>query len=213
MEADLSPGAALEVPASDIAPMVLVRGELPHVASGQTAAGGFELRVESDEGLVGRYDGTLGESWKQGRAGRRGQTQTLIKHDEARFDLPEEARAHPLQITVTKEDGELKGPLHVAVLSAPPSVPLVAGLGGLLAGAAAISDAVEGRKLRSSLWVALLGSFAVALLDGITPHSSPMAVAGAGMLGAIIGLPAWLFIKGLVAALPLGRKTAEPAAG
>lgn len=209
-EADLAPGATLEVPATEAPPVLLVRGELPPVGGGESAAGTFELEVRGASGLVGRYDGTLGEQWKESRAGRSGQTRTLIVHDEERFALPEEAHAQPLQVRLTREEGDLEGPLHVAVLTPPPGRALVGGLGVALTLAAAVADRLTGGRSRTSLWVALLGAFSVALLDGITPHSSPLAIAGAGLLAVMLGLPAWLVVRGLVAALP-GRPA--PAAG
>lgn len=214
VEADLAPGAVLEVPAQSSPPMVLVRGQLPHVETGESAAGSVELEVRSEAELVGRYSATLGETWRQGRAGRSGQTQSLIVDDEARFDLPESAEAHPLRITLASEEGELEGPVHVAVLSPPPPWTMVAGVGAALAAVAAAFDLRSGRKTRSGLWIALLAAFSVALLDGVTPHSSPMAIAGAGLLALMIGFPAWLVIKGLVGTLPLAPPVSpEPTAG
>lgn len=215
VEADLEKGKSLEVPASDSAPVLLVHGELPHVASGQTAGGTFELEVREEGEVLDRYEGQMGETWRTGRAGRRGQTQSLVVKNEHRFDLPPEASAHALKVTLTKEDGDLKGPMHVAVMSPPPPRPIIIGIGVVLATAAAIADVLTGKKNRSSLWVALLAAFAAALLDGITPHSSPMSVIGAGLLALIFGLPAGILIRGLVGALPLGRppETPAPAAG
>ncbi|MCB9777150.1 MAG: hypothetical protein H6742_01135 [Alphaproteobacteria bacterium] len=209
-EADLLPGGAtLELPAGAPHASLVVSGGLPDVNQGDSAAGTYQLEVREGDAVLARYDGTLEEHWNQSRAGRRAKTQSLVQHVEDRYDLPSEATGHPLMVRVTHENGDLKGPVHVAAIHAPPAVPAMAALAVIAVALASAADGFGGQRTRLGLFAGVLGAFGLTMLDGVTPHDSAMAVLGACILAGLVGLPVAILLRSVIVRV-VGGPEPEP---
>ncbi len=197
--ADLSPGRpALELDAGAMPPSLLVRGSLGVGGEGMAASGTYRVEVRDPEGhLLDRFEGDFEDHPSGGQSGYGppGRSSDL----EDRFDLSADTAGKRLLVSVVEETGGLVDALEVQALPAPPRAVWIGGLtlGATILGAIADRSASP-IPSRSAIWAALLGSFGVALLDGVTPGSSPMAILGALIFAGLFGLPAGLLVRALV---------------
>lgn len=184
----------LDIPPHDGERTLLVRGEPQAKSMDQGgAAVRYTVVVHEGEQAVVRQTGTFDSHWTQRRAARGVRLPAKVSHDEDRVVLP----SHPgstLQVSLDQLDGELSGPVHLAVVPRPPSPWWVVGIGVVLALVGAGADAVEGGKTNLTALVAFLTVFATSVDLGLTDHDT---------LTTVIGPAATALFVGLLAALPV----------
>ena len=204
-------GPALVVPSDAGHVSLMVRGHLPPVSTGQEASGTFVVDIFDDGDFVKRVSGTLDERWTSRNVGRGGgKMQSLVEHTEARVDLPSELVGHPITVTVHEVAGELRGPLTLEAIPAPPSLLPLEAVTVALIGAGAAVDAVERRRTHVALAVGFLGAFAFFLLTGITPHGPARAAFGAGLAALPTGVLLAYVLRSIIAGI-VGDRFSAPA--
>ncbi|NOY26584.1 MAG: hypothetical protein GXP62_11980 [Oligoflexia bacterium] len=75
---ELQGDVVLNVPAQDTRVSLLVHADLPRVKTGQSSGGDYRLDVRVGEKVLDQLDGEVSETWRRGRAGRRGHTENLV---------------------------------------------------------------------------------------------------------------------------------------
>ena len=193
-EADLDPksGTQLDFAVPDGRVQIVAHGEMGDPHSRNAGTGRYTVEVKEGDKFLVAFDGTLDQHSETRRVMKRGITNIEIKHLEGRHDLTADYAGKALTLRVTKEEGNLKGPMHVMVIHAPPPelAILLAGFILSLAGAVLDRKMKLGSKSYVGVGVAFYAAFALLVLESAHPLEVPHLAAVVPMsllLGAAAG--------------------------
>lgn len=176
---------------------VLVRGELPHTDPGNNVEGTFRLEVTAPEADRLSFDGVLDKHYEQGRAGRRGKSETLVANLEERFDLPDVLDGKTVTVTVARKSDQIQGPLSLDVIPAPLDSQNVAIAGMAVALAAAVIDGLSERKSWLTPVLGTLAMYGVLVCHHVVPHGTFRPLVGAAMAAVAVGMSAGSLLRAL----------------
>jgi len=207
-------GEELAMPPVEGPISVLVHGELPRIANGESASIHYTMALVDGDTPVLRRSGVLSEHYEKRRVARRVRMPFLVRVNERRIDLPPAPGSHVRKLRVEKLDGDIQGPLHAEVVRGLPPFDLLAAFAGLFVLGGAILDTLAEKRSRFSLFLGFLGVFALALLTGVTPGAPMRVILGPFFLALILGVPlGWLargLVSWIVSVVPLDRLRHTP---
>src|SRR5205823_6262071 len=161
------------------------------------------------------FDGTLDHNVETRRAMKKLPTNVEISHLEGRHDLPSSLAGRTISFAVTREEGNLKGAMHVTILPAsPPDLGiLIVGVVLAIIGGALDRRTKIGAKSYVSVGVGFYFGFSLLVLQSSHPlaFTHLLAVVPMGLLlgaagGGVCRLIAHPFVKPLPGpALPAKR--------